>query len=128
MMNVRQPERSLRILVADEPADWVKSFFDRLNACTVDVLMAANERQGMEIIRRERVDLALIAGDLPQVGGLEFIRRVHRVNVEMPVIVLGGESNRRWLEEALKAGVRTILPRPVNVSMLAELSIKLLSM
>jgi DNA-binding response OmpR family regulator len=123
---IRSTGRNVRILVADEPADWAKTFFDRLNSPAIDVLFAGSERQGLEIIRREPVDLALIAGDVPQVGGLEFIRRVRWYRAEMPVIVLGGEASRRWMLEALRVGVRTVIPRPVNVPRLVEFSIKML--
>jgi DNA-binding NarL/FixJ family response regulator len=47
--------------------------------------------------------------------------------MEMPVIVLGGEPSRRWMQEALRAGVRTVIPRPVNVTRLVEFSIKVLT-
>ena len=127
METMRQTDRSVRILVADQSADWAKTFYDRLNSPAVDVRFADDERKGLEIIRNEPVDLALIAGDLPQVGGLEFIRRVHWYRMEMPVIVLGGEPSRRWMLEALRMGVRTVIPRPVNVAMLVEFSIKVLN-
>lgn len=123
---MQQTDRNVRILVADEPAEWAKTFFDRLSSPTVDVCFVGDEQQGLDIIRREPVDLALIAGDLPQVGGMEFIRRVHWYRMEIPMIVLGGEPSRRWMLEALRMGVRTVIPRPVNVTRLVELSIKVL--
>lgn len=127
METMRQTERNVRILVADRQADWARTFFDRLNSPAVDIRFAGDERQGLEIVRNEPVDLALIAGDLPQVGALEFIRRIHWHRVEMPVIVLGGEHNRRWMLEALRMGVRTVIPKPVNMTLLVDISIKVLN-
>lgn len=127
METMRQTDRNVRILVADHPADWARTFFDRLNSPAIDVRFAGDERRGLEIVRREPVDLALIACDVPQVGGLEFVRRLHWYRTEMPVIVLGGEPSRRWMQEALRVGVRTVIPRPVNVARLVELSIKVLN-
>lgn len=126
MITIEPTERNLRILVADEPADWVRYFFDRLDLPGVDVRVADSENHGLRIIREEPVDLALIAGDVPSFGGLEFVRRVHWYHRETPVIVLGGDPSRRWMQEALRIGVRSVLPRPINVARLVEVSAKML--
>jgi DNA-binding NtrC family response regulator len=127
VITVEPTERNFRILVADEPAEWLKYFFDRLALPGVDVRVAGTETQGLRIIQEEPVDLALIAGDLPRLGGLDFIRRVHWYRHEMPVIVLGGDPSRRWMQEALRIGVRSVLPRPINVTRLVEVSVKMLN-
>ncbi|MFA5863134.1 MAG: response regulator [Phycisphaerae bacterium] len=126
MMNTMPMGRGIKILIADDPADWMQSFIEDLHKSSVDAFLAASEQQGFEIIRREHVDLAVIAGDNPRVGGLELVRRVHWYSAEVPVIVLGGEMNLRWLQDALRIGVRTILPRPVNAGRLLDTCVKIL--
>jgi DNA-binding NtrC family response regulator len=128
VITVEPTDKNLRILVADEPADWLRYFFDRLDLPGVDVRVAGSENQGLRIIQEEPVDLALIAGDVPHFGGLDFVRRVHWYRMEMPVIVLGGSLSRRWMQEALRNGVRCVLPRPINVPRLVDVSIKMLKM
>jgi len=124
---MRMPsDRNIKILIADQPADWVRKFVEDLHSASLDMFLAEDDRQGLEIIRRERVDLAVIAGDNPRIGGLELVKRVHWYSSEVPVIVLGCETNVRWLQEALRVGVRTILPRPVNVNRLVIASVKIL--
>jgi phosphoserine phosphatase RsbU/P len=142
------PERDINILVADDPAEWVKVFLkdlysgplkalvcdraipvdlgEELPGGSIRMFLAGSEREGVEFVRRERVDLALVAGDNPRLGGLGLVRRMHILSTELPVIVLGSQGNFRWLREALDVGVRTILPRPVNVSQLVSISIKIL--
>jgi len=122
----RPRERKVNILVADEQADWVKEFLTDLHSPVVDMYLAEDERQGLGIIRREQMDLAVIAGDNPRVGGLELVKRVRRYSCEVPVIVVGGPPNGRWLQEAFRSGVRTIIPRPVNVHRLVSVSVKIL--
>ena len=127
MVTLREPTgRNIRILVADEPADWLRLFFDQFAPAGVDVRVAGSEKQGIEIVRTEAVDLAIIAGDVPHFGGLEFVRRVHLHRTEMPVFILGGAGSGRWMQEALRIGVRSVLPRPINVPRLVELSVKVL--
>lgn len=119
-------ERSVKILVADEPADWVERFVEDLHAGGVDMYLAADEQHGLDIIRRQEVDLVVVAADNPRMGGLEMVRRVHLFSVQVPVIVVGSPLNPRWLQEALKIGVRTVLPRPVDIEKLVSLSLKIL--
>jgi CheY-like chemotaxis protein len=142
------PERDINILVADDPAEWVRGFLkdlysgpfqtvslgreipvrvvDEAPTGSIRMFLAGSEREGMEFVRRERVDLAVVAGDNPRLGGLGLVRRMHILSTELPVIVLGSQGNFRWLREALDVGVKTILPRPVNVNQLVSISIKIL--
>jgi DNA-binding NtrC family response regulator len=119
-------ERNVKILIADEPSSWMEDFAQDLDATHTDMLFEETEQRGFEIIRQGHLDLALIAADVPRLGGLEFVRRVHWFSEELPVIVLGGQMDIRWLSEAMRIGVRTILPRPVNIDRLVDVSIKIL--
>ena len=119
-------QRNLNILIADEPAGWINTFAGDLQTLYINMHIVQTEEQGFDIIRQNRLDLALIASDVPRFGGLEFIRRVHRYSEELPVIVLGSRIENRWLQEALKIGVKTILPRPINIDRLVEVSMKIL--
>jgi DNA-binding response OmpR family regulator len=96
------------------------------SAGAVRMFLSGSEEESFEIVRRERLDLALVAGDNPRLGGLSLVRRMHVLSAELPVIVLGSQTNLRWLREALDVGVTTVLPRPVNVSQLVSVSVKIL--
>ena len=119
-------ERSFRILIADDPADWARRFLEELHSSSTGLFLALDQRQGWEVLRRQRVDLAVIAGDNPRIGGLELARRVHQVRGEVPVIVLSSGVNARVLRESLRIGARTVLPKPVNIDRLVHVSMKIL--
>jgi DNA-binding NtrC family response regulator len=117
----------VRILVADEPSDWVSGFVEHLKPVKVEVVYAHNEHQGLEILQHERVNLAFVAGDIPTVNGLDFVRRAHRFSQELPVILLGIDHTRRWIEEALRVGAMSVFPRPVNIERLIAITGRLLN-
>ncbi len=141
-------ERGINILVADDPAEWVRGFLADLYGGSLKIretdrripirvledpptgavrmFLSGSEQESFEIVRRERLDLALVAGDNPRLGGLGLVRRMHLLSAELPVIVLGSQTNLRWLREALDVGVKTVLPRPVNIGQLVTLSVKIL--
>jgi len=118
--------RRIKILVADEPADWVRRFDNLFLFKPVDFIVTGKDFGRLDIITRTNLDIAMIAGDIPGFDGLEVVRRVHRLSSKLPVIMLGGRKSRHWLEQALQAGVKSVIPRPLDVPQLVELTKKCL--
>ncbi len=119
--------RRVKILVADEPAEWVRRF-DRLFAFKpVEFTVTGKDFGKLENLHKGYFDIAMIAGDIPGFDGLEAARRVHRLDFDLPVIMLGGHQSRHWLEQALQLGVKSVIPRPIDMSQLVKLTIKCLS-
>ncbi len=118
--------RRIKILVADEPADWVRRFDNLFLFKPVDFIVTGRDLGRLEIITEVHPDLAMIAGDIPGFDGLEMVRRLHRLSAQLPIIMLGGRYSRHWLERALQARVKSVIPRPVDVSQLVEMTKKCL--
>ena len=111
---------SPRVLVAEVSCKWLEAVTPELTRAAIKIRLARSEVQTLDIIRAEHMDLAVIAADVPRLGGLELVRRMHRIDTELPVVLIGGRSDRRWLEEALRLRAQTVLPRPVNGTLVLE--------
>ncbi len=118
--------RRIKILVADEPAEWVRRF-DRLFVFKpVDFIVTGRSLNKLDELKTGNLDLAMIAGDIPGFDGLELARRIHRLMSDLPVIMLGSKKSRHWFEQALQAGVKSVIPRPIDITQLVELTVKCL--
>lgn len=120
-MNLVSTDRPVQVLVADDPCEWIRPIASQLHRASIRVCVTSSERQSLQMVRTGQVDLALVAGDVPHLGGLELVRRMYHIAADLPVILIGGRSDRHWLEEALRLRARTILPRPVNPVLLLEM-------
>lgn len=88
------------------------------------VLQANNGLQGMEVFHAESPDVVICDLRMPQVDGLELIRRIHALRVETPVIVISGAGVMSDAVEALRLGAADYLIKPIADLAVLEHSIR----
>lgn len=88
------------------------------------VLQAANGLQGLEVFAREQPDLVICDLRMPQVDGLELIRRINALQVETPVIVVSGAGVMSDAVEALRLGAADYLIKPLEDLAVLEHSVR----
>jgi sigma-B regulation protein RsbU (phosphoserine phosphatase) len=88
------------------------------------VLQANNGLQGMEVFHAESPDLVICDLRMPQVDGLELIRRIHALHVEIPVIVVSGAGLMNDAVEALRLGAADYLIKPLADLAVLEHSVR----
>jgi len=76
---------------------------DVLNCRTGGEALAALERS------RAQIDLALVDLGLPDIGGIDVIRALHRQLPEVPILVISVASSEESVLEAIRAGARGYL-------------------
>ena len=72
---------------------------------------------GLTAIRARRPDLILLDMHLPDVDGLELLRQLQRDPqcADIPVVVVSADATPARIQEALAAGARHYLTKPVNL-------------
>ena len=79
---------SAKLLLIDDDEVVRASLAAYLEDSGFQVLQAGNGLQGLEVFEREQPDLIICDLRMPQIDGLELIRRISQINSEMPVIVV----------------------------------------
>jgi DNA-binding NarL/FixJ family response regulator len=77
--------------------------------------LAATAKEGLDLITRERPDVAIVDVMLPDLDGIELTRRVHELSPEPRVIVLTARTDVAVMAQAASAGACGFVPkeRPV---------------
>jgi CheY-like chemotaxis protein len=72
---------------------------------------------GLTAIRRDPPDLILLDMNLPDVDGLELLRELQRDPdcAAVPVVVVSADATPARIEEALAAGARRYMTKPLNL-------------
>lgn len=85
-----------------------------------DPLLTGTAEEGLEMVKSDDADLALVDLRLPSMDGLKFLEEVKRNNETLPVIVMTAFADVDTAIRAMKLGAFDYIRKPFN---LVELSI-----
>ncbi|MCY1282526.1 Regulator of RpoS [compost metagenome] len=115
---------SATLLIIDDDDVVRASLAAYLEDSGFSVLQAANGLQGLEVFERSKPDLVVCDLRMPQVDGLELIRRINALEVEVPVIVVSGAGVMGDVVEALRLGAADYLIKPLEDLAVLEHSVR----
>lgn len=103
------------ILVVDDDA----KVRDSIRGVLVDegfrVRTAKDGQDALAAIRRERPGLVLLDVWMPEMDGIEVLRRIKEVASEVPVVVVSGHGNVEMAVKATKLGAVDFIEKPFSI-------------
>ncbi|AVO51255.1 serine phosphatase RsbU (regulator of sigma subunit) [Ectopseudomonas oleovorans] len=115
---------SATLLIIDDDDVVRASLAAYLEDSGFKVLQANNGLQGLEVFQQESPDLMICDLRMPQVDGLELIRRINALGVDVPVIVVSGAGVMNDAVEALRLGAADYLIKPLEDLAVLEHSVR----
>ena len=108
---------SKKILIVDDDPAVVEILSAILRASwdTYIVDRALNGSDALAAISSERPDLVLLYLALPDMSGLEVLKRIRGIDPSLPVIMMAGTADRTAFTEAMKSGAFGYIPKPFDV-------------
>lgn len=118
---VAMPRGSETILFVDDEEDIVSMRTRMLSYLGYRVLPATSPEQALGYFTRgeEQIDLLITDHTMPRMTGLQLAAEINLLHPDLPIILCSGYSEAVTLEEALEAGVRRFLAKPVDMRLLA---------
>ena len=77
-----------------------------------ECVLAANADAGLKIAARESPDLIFLDIKMPQMDGMEVLKRLKAEGEEAPVVILSGHGNVKTAVEATKLGAFDFIEKP----------------
>ncbi len=115
---------SVTLLIIDDDEVVRESLAAYLEDSNFKVLQALNGLQGLQIFESEQPDLVICDLRMPQIDGLELIRRIRQTASETPIIVLSGAGVMSDAVEALRLGAADYLIKPLEDLAVLEHSVR----
>ncbi|MNF57719.1 Regulator of RpoS [compost metagenome] len=115
---------SAKLLIIDDDEVVRASLAAYLEDSGFSVRQASNGLQGLQVFERDRPDLVICDLRMPQVDGLELIRRISELESETPVIVVSGAGVMSDAVEALRLGAADYLIKPLEDLAVLEHSVR----
>jgi len=103
-----------KVLVVDDESQITRVLRHSLTAHRYDVRTAADGVSGLDTFNDWHPDLIITDLQMPEVGGIEFCRRVRKLS-SVPIIVLSVRGEEKTKVEALDAGADDYVTKPFGI-------------
>ncbi|MDE0552919.1 MAG: response regulator [Candidatus Poribacteria bacterium] len=103
-----------KILIIDHDPGILSTLVGFLSDEPYDVCTASNGKEGLEILRREKIDLAIAEMYMEGLDGVALLKRVAIEKIQTNVLIMENVVPLEVAEKILKAGTAGVLDKPTN--------------
>jgi DNA-binding NtrC family response regulator len=104
-----------RILVVDDDVVTCRLLGEVLERDGATVIWEVEPRQAIERIADETVDLAILDIRMPEIDGLELLRRLRQRSPQLPIIIMTAFGSVDTAVQAIAAGAVDYVSKPMNL-------------
>ena len=108
------------LVIDDEPA-ILHAFRRVFREPDVTLLTSGAALAGIELVRSQSPDVIILDVHLPDLSGLEALRRIRELDSKVPVIIITGHGTTETAIEATKLGALDYLFKPLELAELRKL-------
>lgn len=114
--------KNITILYAEDEKDLREVTHQILKGFTKKQYVAEDGAQGLELFKQHENEIDLIITDvnMPVLNGLEMVKEIKKLNMNIPIIVATAFSNKEYLLEAIDIGVDKYVLKPIDVAKLLQ--------
>jgi len=114
------PEKS--VLIVEDEADAAELFAEMMRVSGFRVRKTSSSAPALSMMNEDKPDIVLLDIMMPEVSGLDILRRMRQdpVLATVPVVVVSAMSMPSDIRNGLEAGASTYLTKPVGFLELKE--------
>ncbi len=117
-----------RILITEDNAMNMELFFDLLEDNGYLILKSVNGKDGFNMAKSEIPDLILLDAKLPDVGGVELIKKFKQDSITKNIILIVCSASIMYEEKKMiiNAGCDEFIPKPIDTKEFVRTNAKIL--
>jgi CheY-like chemotaxis protein len=110
----------LKVLIVDDEEELVTVLVERLKFRGFSAAGAGGGLEAIESAREFEFDVAVIDVKMPEINGIETMRRLKMICPHTKVILLTGHGNHTDGDEGMAEGAYAYMLKPVNIEHLVQ--------
>lgn len=110
----REPQTKQRVLVVDDDPDIQQYLADRLSADGFDVETAVDGCQALQALQKGGFSGAILDIGIPQIDGLEVLRRVRQSNQQTPIVIITAAGRKDLAIRSISLGAQAYILKPFD--------------
>lgn len=104
-----------RVLFVDDEPGLVTAVVRRLHIRKIDAVGVTSSLDALRVVDEGRFDVAVLDVRMPDIGGLDILRRFRDKHPDMAVVLLSGHGSVESFEEGARLGAFDYLQKPVEI-------------
>jgi two-component system, sensor histidine kinase len=115
-----------RVLVVEDNEANQATIIDMLDSNDIEVTIAGNGREAIELAKYRTPDLVLMDLRMPMMDGFEATEKLRAIPefLEIPIVALSASADKRTIKRCITAGCNEHLSKPIAYSDLRNILIK----
>jgi DNA-binding NtrC family response regulator len=109
-----------KVLIVDDEREFSTVLAERMEARGFRVDTVENGFEALEQVGKKSYDAVVLDLAMPDMDGIETLRKLLEMNKELQIIVLTGHATIEKGIEAIKKGAAEFLEKPADVNLLVE--------
>lgn len=99
------------ILMVDDEADLLSVVGSRIKSWGYELLEALDGKSALEIFESGKPDLIILDYMLPDMNGIEVLKRIRSVDKDIPVIMFTAYPNKENISDSRELGISAFIPK-----------------
>jgi len=107
--------KELKILILDDKKDYREGIEEYLSTQGFTVFKAARPSIGLKILEKEPCDIVVLDIKLPEMNGIQFLRKIKLLYPDIEVIMITGHGDMDSVIESLRNGASDFFTKPFRL-------------
>jgi DNA-binding response OmpR family regulator len=112
--------KNMTILYAEDEVGIRENIADSLRYYAKDIYEANDGKEAFEIYKEKNPDIILSDIHMPNVNGIEFIKKIREENRQIPVVMITAHTDKEYLLEAVELHMEKYIIKPIDMDDLFE--------
>ena len=113
-------EMPSKVLLVDDEREFVQTLSERLVMRDMGPAVVYDGESALNLINEDEPDVMILDLKMPDIDGLEVLRKVKQTRPEIEVIILTGHGNEADRKLCMELGAFAYLQKPLDINVLSD--------
>ena len=114
--------KKLKLLFVEDEEDLLSIISDALTKLEANFITTNNGLDAFNIVKKNLdIDVIITDINMPVLNGLEFIKKIRKENINIPIIVMSAHTEIEYINEIKKYEINEYLLKPFDFIKFIEL-------
>ena len=108
------------VIIVDDDRSFVNAVALLFQQSDYRALKAYGGHEGLELVRRDHADVAIIDVNMPDMDGVELAREIAELPKPIPTILISSDDSTQTADRCRSVGTGVFLAKPLDPEVLLE--------